>query len=195
MTLRSIADEPDGRRRRSLTSRARIVEAMLDLVREGELSPVAEQVANRAGVGLRTVFRHFQDVDSLYREMALTMEAELMEFITRPFQGDTPLDRVLELIERRSQGFERIAPFRRAALANRHRSPFLAGQSDRLSKILRHVLERELPQSLRDDWHRLELLDLLLSYEAWDRLRQDQGLTVSEARSVLERAARRVLGD
>jgi AcrR family transcriptional regulator len=31
-------------------------------------------VADRAGVGLRSVFRHFSDVDSLYLEMAAFVE-------------------------------------------------------------------------------------------------------------------------
>lgn len=43
---------------------------MLELVREGDISPSAELVAARADVGLRTVFRHFKDLDSLYREMS-----------------------------------------------------------------------------------------------------------------------------
>ncbi|MFM8818949.1 MAG: TetR/AcrR family transcriptional regulator, partial [Phenylobacterium sp.] len=57
--------EPDGRRRRGLDSRDRIIAAMLDLAREGEVAPGAERVAARAEVGLRTVFRHFRDMDSL----------------------------------------------------------------------------------------------------------------------------------
>ena len=46
---------------------------MLELVRAGAISPNAEEVAERAGVGLRTVFRRFDDMDSLYREMAKAM--------------------------------------------------------------------------------------------------------------------------
>ena len=55
----------DGRRQRSLTSQRRIVEAMLALVGEGHLTPSAELVAERAEVGLRTVFRQFKDMDTL----------------------------------------------------------------------------------------------------------------------------------
>ncbi|WP_415427269.1 TetR/AcrR family transcriptional regulator, partial [Staphylococcus borealis] len=76
-------EEPaaDGRRRRSQDSRARIVQAMLDLVREGDVSPSAELVAARADVGLRTVFRHFSDLDSLYREMSAVISSELMALV------------------------------------------------------------------------------------------------------------------
>ena len=55
----------DGRRRRGQDNRARIVAAMLEIIHGGELSPGAEQVAQRADVALRTVFRHFSDMDSL----------------------------------------------------------------------------------------------------------------------------------
>ena len=59
----------DGRRARGHVSRSRIVAAMIELVREGCVAPTAEQVALRADVGLRTVFRHFDDMESLYREI------------------------------------------------------------------------------------------------------------------------------
>ena len=64
----------DGRRRRGEDNRARIVAAMLEIIQEGEVSPSAEQVAERADVGLRTVFRHFSDMDSLYSEMSEAIE-------------------------------------------------------------------------------------------------------------------------
>ena len=121
--------EADGRRRRSQDSRARIVTAMLELIRAGDVAPSAEQVAERAQVGLRTVFRHFNDMDSLYREMSHAIEGELREVVLRPFKAKAGRDRVLELIERRSQAFEKIAPFKRASDAHRHRSRFLAADT------------------------------------------------------------------
>ena len=62
-------EERDGRRLRSIDSRARIVKAMLALIEEGDMAPGAEAVAARAEVGLRTVFRHFKDMESLYRDV------------------------------------------------------------------------------------------------------------------------------
>ncbi|MBP6689360.1 MAG: hypothetical protein KA153_05180, partial [Hyphomonadaceae bacterium] len=49
--------EVDGRRQRSDASRRKIAQAMLELLREGEPDPSADLVAERAGVGRRTVFR------------------------------------------------------------------------------------------------------------------------------------------
>src|SRR5690349_9919551 len=90
----------DGRRVRRDNNRRRIVAAMLDLVRAGAISPVAEEVADRAGVGLRTVFRHFDDMDSLYREMAETMRNELQPIVAAPLSSRDWKGRLAEIVDR-----------------------------------------------------------------------------------------------
>ena len=198
--LRSVgpggeSEEMDGRRRRSQDSRARIVAAMLDLVREGDVSPGAEIVAARAEVGLRTVFRHFKDMDSLYGEMSHAIEGELTSVAARPLLSETAHERVLELVERRSEGFEKIAPFKHAAAAHRHQSPFLAASQVRLVTQSREILQRLAPPEVAADPTKIEALDLLLSFEAWQRLRREQGLTPAQAREVLAAAVTRILAD
>jgi AcrR family transcriptional regulator len=185
-------DIADGRRRRGQDNRARIVAAMIALVGEGEVAPSAEQVADRADVGLRTVFRHFQDMDSLYREMSLVIERELRAIIEQPFASDDWRGRLEELIERRGRAFERIAPFRRAAEAFRHRSKFLGSDYARMVSILREILMRELPTAIVEDGPTFEALDLLMSFEAWARLRREQGLEPDAARGVIARAVARL---
>lgn len=183
----------DGRRRRGQDNRARIVAAMLAIVREGQISPSAEQVAAEADVGLRTVFRHFQDMDSLYREMSVVIEAQLQQIIERPLKTGKWPEPVLELIGRRAAAFESIAPYRRAADAFRHRSKFLGIDADRLTIELRAKLVKALPPEIASDASRLEALDLLMSFEAWSRLRREQGLSTSQARDVLEAVVRRII--
>ena len=186
-------DEPDGRRRRALDSRARIVAAMFALIQGGDLSPSAEAVAAKAGVGLRTVFRHFADMERLYLEMTAMMEAELRSVAEQPFVGRTWRERVTELIPRRGAAFEAIAPFRRAADARRHASVVLQEVHDRLAAALRRILRAQVPKSLANDAARFEALDLLLSFEAWDRLRRDQQLSPAATRQALERAVRALI--
>jgi len=187
------AEELDGRRRRSQDSRARIVAAMLDLVHGGEMSPSAEQVAERAEVGLRTVFRHFKDMDSLYGEMSKVIEAEVLKIVLQPLAGKTWRERLAELVVRRSQAFEKIAPYKRASNASRHRSSFLEAGHTRLVNGLRLILKSELPPEVASDRLTLEALDLMMSYEAWSRLRSEQGLTVRRAREVLQAAIARLI--
>lgn len=183
----------DGRRRRGQDNRDRIVAAMVELVRAGEISPSAEQVAARADVGLRTVFRHFQDMDGLYREMARTIEVELRTIIDPPLQAGDWRARIADMIDRRSQAFEKITPFRRAAEAFQHRSKFLGSDNNRLVVELRERLRRELPPEIAADRDLFEALDLMMSFEAWRRLRQDQGLDVEAARQVMSAAVARLV--
>ena len=186
-------EETDGRRRRSLDSRARIVNAMLELTRETATAPSAEQVAQRAGVGLRTVFRHFQDMDSLYGEISRPFVAELRGWAQRPFKGETWQARVLELIPRRGAAFETVAPFRRASDAMRHSSALLQSQHAVLTTSLRSILRGLIPKGAVDS-ATFEALDLLLGYEAWSRLRREQGLSPAQARKTLQTAVRALIG-
>ena len=59
----------DGRIQRSERSRQLIIEAMIDLINNGNLIPTAQQVADQAGVAIRTVFRHFTEMEKLYGEI------------------------------------------------------------------------------------------------------------------------------
>lgn len=187
-------EETDGRRRRSLDSRARIVEAMLALTRQTGSPPSAEQVAQRAGVGLRTVFRHFQDMESLYSEMVGPIEVELRAWAQRPFKGQTWRERVMELVVRRSTAFEKVAPLRRASEALRASSPVLQMENAVLTTSLRAILRGLIPKNAVDA-PTFEALDLLLGFEAWTRLRRDQRLTPAQARRVLQGAVRALIGE
>ena len=183
----------DGRRKRSEDSRARIVAAMLELVHAGEMAPGAEQVAAHAGVGLRTVFRHFNDMDSLYREMAAAIEAEIMEVVAKPLKGETWRERLNDMVARRAGAFEKMAPYQLAAAVHRHRSRYLKDGHDRFTSTGRAYLLAILPKDVAAKPALLESLDLLLSFEVWSRLRREQNLTARRARSVVEEMVSKLL--
>jgi AcrR family transcriptional regulator len=189
-----VATEVDGRHRRSQESRERIATAMLDLVREGAAPPSAEQVAAGAQVGLRTVFRHFKDMDGLYREMSKAIESELLAAAAVPFEAADWRGQVVEMVGRRGVLFERIGPIKRASDALKHRSQVLGADYHRLAAGLRLALTQVMPEEARAGRDRLEALDLSLSFESWARLRNDQNLAVRSTQAVLERAVRRLLG-
>ncbi|MBW8755785.1 MAG: TetR family transcriptional regulator, partial [Sphingomonadales bacterium] len=67
-------DLGDGRRLRTENSRRKISEGFIALVAEGVVTPTAEEVALRAGVGVRSVFRHFKDMETLYLELVAHSE-------------------------------------------------------------------------------------------------------------------------
>lgn len=179
-------DIADGRRRRGQDNRARIVAAMMEIVGSGDVAPSAEQVAARADVGLRTVFRHFQDMDSLYREIARVVGVEVFTILGRPLRGATWQERLIERVARCALAYEKMAPYKRAADAFKHRSKFLGSDYARMVQEQRKSLEAELPAEFPRD--RLEAIHLLTSFEAWARLRNEQGLTPRRAQAVIEAA-------
>jgi AcrR family transcriptional regulator len=184
-----IAPAADGRQRRSERSREAIVQALLDLVGAGVQQPTAQQVAASAGVGIRSVFRHFADMESLYAEMDVRVQAMAVPVLrAAPIDGSITA-RTRGLVARRVDFFERIAPYKRAASALRWRSAFLARQHGALVRELRADLARWLPELRRAPADRVEAFDVALSFETWDRLRSDQRLGRDRARAALERLA------
>ncbi|WP_296615342.1 TetR/AcrR family transcriptional regulator [Sphingomonas sp.] len=183
----------DGRRLRSQNSRNAIVAAMLELVAEGRITPSAEEVASRAGVGLRTVFRHFSDMESLYAAMTGRL-AEHYEMWLIPFDSVEWQGQLVEAIERRTATYERLLPFKRAGDAHRHMSPAIQAEHVRMLGMMRQRLRSFLPREITDDVVRFETIDLMLSFEAWQRLRDEQGLSVDVARRIVLREVLRLAG-
>lgn len=188
------ADLVDGRVLRSERSRAAIVAALLELVGEGVLQPTAEQIARRARVGLRSVFRHFQDMESIFRAMDATMEARVARELGPPRAEGDLAHRIDGLVARRARLFERIAPYKRAESLRRWQSPFLQHRHGAFVRLLRSEMSRWLPELEDAPPELAQALELLLSFEAWDRLRREQRLGVPRATATTERAAKTLLG-
>jgi AcrR family transcriptional regulator len=178
----------DGRRLRSAESRRRIIQAMLELVQEGNPDPGAEAVATRAGVGLRTVFRLFRDMESICAEMVVPQRLEFVACFTNPFTDRRGPARVRELYARLAPLYDARLPFRRAGSVRRYSSPSLATAMKELHDTTDAFLQLQLPPSTPADRHRLEMLNLLMSYEAWMHLRDAQGLDYARTRETLQNA-------
>lgn len=186
-----MATAHDGRSLRGIRNRERIAESLFELIDEGILVPTAEQVANRAEVSTRSVFRHYEDMEGLFAEIAGRLREETVAAIEVPV-GDLD-ERVLTVVENRARMFERIARFKRSEATQRWRSPFLQEHHETLAAELREGLLRNLPELAATGPIRVELADVLTSFEAWDRMRTLQGLGPGEAKAALLTALRRLL--
>ena len=183
----AAAATQDGRLLRSERSRAAIVQALFDLVGEGTLQPTAEQVAERAGVGIRTVFRHFSDMESLFSAMHdQLLEAALPLLTTRKPEG-TLTHRAKTLVSARIALFERIAPYKRSANVLRWRSEFLRTEHRAMVRRLRADLNRWLPELASAPEDLVEAIDQAASFEACDRLRTEQRLGRPRAEAAMRR--------
>lgn len=195
LTAAKPPKEADGRKHRSQKSQARIVNAMLALVAEGNLEPSADQIAEIAKVGRRSVFRHFKDMDTLYREITDSIEATMGSLVQQPFEATDWRGRVLELVDRRAAGFEKMKPFLLAGQVHRHRSAFLKTSHAQFVGTLRMILLGVVPKQLAGNLVPVEAIDLLLSFESWNWLREDQGLSIAKSKLVLKQAIELLLKD
>ncbi|MEN9627478.1 MAG: hypothetical protein RJA10_705 [Pseudomonadota bacterium] len=181
------AGKTDGRLNRSIVTRKKIVDALTALIYEGHLTPTAEQVATRADVGLRTVFRHFDDMDALYREIALDLDGVMQPVIGQRLSGATWQDRLRHSVLLRTDFFDRVAALHLATQVHRHESAYLTQQVKQAVDLQRELLRRQLPAEVAQDATLFDALDVVLSIEVWVRLRREQGLPADAARQVILR--------
>lgn len=185
----------DGRRERAADSRRRILEATLELIREGKPSPTAETISARAGVSLRTLFRHFEEMENLHIEIAALVMKDLRPILSRPMENKPWPYAFYEAIERRAEFYEALMPFNTSLQVFRHRSAALAKQHQRISTSSRELLEANFPREITQDQGLMQALELILSIETWQRLREQQKLGMGEASNLVCRMAKAVLAD
>jgi len=179
----------DGRVRRGEQSRTAIVNALFELIGSGVLQPTAQQVADRGGVGIRSVFRHFSEMDSLYAALDARLEGEASRLLFGGERRGSLAARARALVRQRVTLFERVAPYKRAANLARQRSRFIQERHQRMQRLLRDDLLAWVPELARAPVDLVEALDLATSFEAWDRLRGDRQLSQKVAGAALERIA------
>jgi AcrR family transcriptional regulator len=195
MDLEDITTTTDGRKLRSEDSKRKIVSAMLQLVREGSIAPTAEEVAKRAQVGLRTVFRRFKDMESLYAEMAVAINDRVESIIDEPAPGSSWRENLTRLVDRRLRVYEVIMPYRVAAEALKFQSTVLLSKHMDIVREERQRLTDLLPDQLLEDRLLIEGLEAALSFDMWNQLRNDQRLNAEEAGAVVGRIVDSLLTD
>ena len=186
-------DAQDGRRARSHSSRDKIVCAVIELIEAGNLSPSAPIVAEAAGVSLRSVFRHFDDMETLYREVSERVYAEVLPLIRSDVPGDTWQARIENLVVPRSTIYERVHPFRLSAFSKRHRSQFLTDSYRKYIGRDHRSVEAILPEYVLANQTITRSVQAILSFQNWHVLRHEQGLSIEEARHVIVHTLRAVL--
>ncbi len=177
----------DGRHARRHRSRDLAVDALLDLLGEGVLSPTAQQVAERSGVSLRSIFRIFDDVETLTASASARQFTRIRHLFVDVVPTGTLEGRVGQVVGINGRLYEQVAPIRRAALRRAPESEALQEQLSRARMWLRSEVERVFAAEAAavGDKHVFDALELALSFEAWDRLRTAQGLSVARAGSVV----------
>ena len=194
--MTSAAPEPDGSvdRRRLRTERGRqlVVDALLAYYDEGDHEPGAAKIAARAGVSERTVFRYFDDLDSLAAAAIESQVVRVAPVFAAPAAIGTVAERVAALVSQRTRIYDATAVSTRAALR-------FAAQSARITEALnfRRTLLRAqladlfapelvtLPTRARADL--LDALDAAASLEMIDQLRRVAGHSARHSEAIVAR--------
>ena len=182
----------DGRRLRRAQNREAVIDALLALFRDGNYQPGMAEIAARAGLSLRSVFRYFDDVDDLHRAAAIRQIALVLPLLAVPVSAAaSTADKVAAVVAARAALYEQIGPAARALRTGAHRHAPLAAELTRNRAFLRSQLAAVFgpdPAAL------LPALDVLCSFESWELLRRDQGLSRAAAERALTNAISALLG-
>lgn len=182
--------ESDGRVARSERTKFVIIEALHALHADGDLSPTATRIAERAGVSRRTVWQHFSNSEELIVVAGQADRARVRE-MTSPISRDPQLgERVALLVQQRVRVFEAMAPGWRAARVWQPSSPQLKRDREQMLRAARNELEhlfaRELEQlPVRQRRALTDALQAVTIWSFWESLRVELGLTVARARTLV----------
>ena len=175
----------DGRRLRSVTSQNIIVDAMMVLIQRGILEPTAQQVADEAGIGIRTVFRQVQDKENLFLKMDEKVRATLQETLKRAVNPQGNLEQRIEgLIELEAEIFEKNLQFLRATLANKWKYNTLQKNYERNQRNIKSLLYIWIPELNNLSEFKQVLLTSVNTAGYWVELRENLKLSVTGAKKL-----------
>jgi AcrR family transcriptional regulator len=178
----------DGRAARAQRTRDAVVRALLDLVRDGYLRPTAREIAERAGISLRSVYVHFDDLDDLFAAAVRQHLRDSADFLD-PVDATLPLPaRVRAFAGQRGALYDQGAAVRRAATVWAPTSAPLREALARGRRVAAHDTARLFADAIApgpDHDARLEAIDAAGSAALWDHLRYERGLDEDAARTVV----------
>lgn len=189
----------DGRIERTAATRGKILSETRELILAGRLDPTAREIADKAGITTRTLFRHFADMEALHHSFIEDTDASTSLVMDEPFPAGTPDNKGRQwqqllnvVIDRRVRVYESMLPLYISTIWSRYR----AAASDSIQRQgitrRRKRLREVLPDVIADDPIAFEALDGVLSIEYWISLRRDQRLSVERATRVMRMAVEKI---
>lgn len=176
----------DGRLLRTQRSRQAILDAAFHLMHTDGIMPTAQVIADKAGITIRTLFRHFPEMDLLYREMhELTFEASAKEYQKGDKTG-TLEQRASNAVVTFTNAYSKLRNIFLVTKSMLRGSAFLRENYAQTQKNLSKRLLDWLPElaDMPDDTH--AAVDALLSFEFWHRLHVIQGVSKKRTVNLIE---------
>lgn len=183
MSLAAVADDVDGRHARRERNRLAVVDAMLQLYAKGNLEPSSDQIAERAGLSPRSLFRYFDDIDDLVRVAVARHHERVLPLSELATETSAPLAaRIQRLVTQRLRLFDGIGSVGIVARVRAPFQPVIARElraarrfwRDQLREIFAPELRRLGDEAAADV---IASIDVLTSFEAVQLMREDQKLS------------------
>jgi AcrR family transcriptional regulator len=198
--MMTVVERPtDGRTARRERNRREIVDALLELISEGAIEASAAEVATRAGLSERSVFRYFDDVNDLYSEVCAVQFARVQRHarIDRYARGSTAR-KVTAFVDQRVALHRAIGRVGVAARAHAHRNPVIARQLREARTLLRRQIAEHfgteitaLPELQRQA--AIATIDLTTSYESIELLLTEHQMNHPKIKQILVMTINKVL--
>ena len=164
---------------------------MLALYALGNLDPSSDQIAERAGLSPRSLFRYFDDIDDLVRVAVARHHERVLPLAELDTTASAPLDeRVRRLVVQRLRLFDGIAS---VGTVSRLRAPFqplIAAELATARGFWREQLRKLFAPELRalDSATAISVvasIDVLTSFESVQLMSEDQKLSASAISAAL----------
>lgn len=191
----------DGRHARRERNRLAVVDAMLALYAEGNFEPSSDQIAERAGLSPRSLFRYFEDIDDLARSAIARQYERVRRLAVLDLSPSGPLgERVVRLVRSRLRTYDEIAS---VGVVTRIRAPFKPVLAEQLRQA-RAMWRSQVQQLFAPELERmtsvraggaLAAVDVLASFESVQLMRDDQGLSATRIEAALVDSITRILED
>lgn len=194
-----VSSSTDGRVLRRERNRAEIVDALLDLLREGHLDISAATIARRAGLSERSIFRYFDDLDDLYRAVcAVQFERERKHAEIDSFRTGSTADKIDHFVAQRIRLFTSVGNVGRASRVFARHNLVIAKQLRRARTMLRRQVADHfadeiagLPAGERDSV--ATVIDSLCNFESYDIMRNDYDMSIAAITSTMTTGIRKAL--
>jgi len=175
----------DGRNLRSINSQKLIVDACIKLFKEGNLEPTAQQVADESGVGIRTVFRQFDEMENLFKAVDAVLSKDY-DFNVK-YDPSAPFEARLKTITNHmNAGYEKHKLIMFMTVSKMWKYEFLRKNYLMYQDRIKDKTEEVLPEVLGFDNESKHLFHASLSFAMWTRL-QGQKLNSDQIKKAMLR--------
>jgi len=164
-----IMTKQDGRNLRSINSQKLIVDACIKLFKAGNLEPTAQQVADESGVGIRTVFRQFDEMENLFKSVDAVLSKDY-DFEVRYDPSSSFETRLQSTISHMNAGYEKHKLIMFMTVSKMWKYEFLRKNYLMYQDLIKSKTEEILPEVLSFDTESRHLFHASLSFAMWTRL-------------------------